>query len=213
VKTLLPILGPVPPPSAKIIPFSQRPSRGPTISNLDEPDRKPVSVAPSSRSSGSSRLRIAPNDGSIAELKFTYEGPGEAVDGEAIRRDVGVKLSLDAGAAVAYVVWRIEPDPMILVATRIEGDRSRGYEPVPPAFTLSLPDIAAGESHVLGASLDRGHIVVRVDGRTVWIGKPAVTSLSLQGPIGVRARNGAFKLSLPGQRDTLPAGRDSKGPF
>ncbi len=161
-------------------------------------------------------------DGDGAALRFTYEGPSdrdEPLEGGEMRRQIGIKLRAHDGCNLVYVMWRIEPEAKLVVSTKrnpgVEHSAecgASGYETLRPAFTVPLPKIVVGEQHELHAAIVDGFLVVRVDGRNVWVGKLDAEALSLSGPIGLRTDNGNFRMALAEKHETIPAAPTSVPP-
>ncbi|MEA2623963.1 MAG: hypothetical protein QOD06_8 [Candidatus Binatota bacterium] len=141
-----------------------------------------------------------------AELRFVYRGPSaEAAplaSGE-LRRQIGLKLRAQDGCNVVYVMWRIEPQSGLVVSMKQNPGKSRhaecgdrGYRNVKPERSARLPEIRAGEPHVLRAAMHADRVEVRADGEVVWAGSLGGGALEFDGPVGVRTDNGEFELSL-----------------
>jgi hypothetical protein len=141
-----------------------------------------------------------------AELGFVYRGPtaetARLASGE-LRRQIGLKLRAQDSCNVVYVMWRIEPSSRLVVSVKQNPGQSRhaecgdrGYRNVKPERSARLPEIRAGEPHVLRAAMHGDRLEVRADGDVVWTGSLGGGALGFDGPVGVRTDNGVFELSL-----------------
>lgn len=161
--------------------------------------------------SDSPKLRaVAPGfRGTTAELRFTYLGPTSSeaalASGER-RRQLGLKLRARDGCNLVYVMWRIAPEPKLVVSVKENpGERSheecgaRGYRNVRPAQARPAPALLPGAQHALRAQLDGVELRVWIDGAPIWTGAVADRPLSFDGPIGLRADNARIEFELWGR--------------
>ena len=156
-------------------------------------------------------VTAAPSD-PRAELRFTYLGPTattRALGSGAIRQQLGLKLRAQDPCNLVYVMWRIEPEPKLVVSIkRNPGQRTsrecgnRGYKNIKPTKTGPLPALAPSSSHVLAAEMVGDALVVKVHDVSVWEGALGADALALSGPIGVRTDNVRIEAQLSG-----PGGR------
>lgn len=142
----------------------------------------------------------------VAELAFTYLGPTKAsskLASGAERRQLGLKLRAADGCNLVYVMWRIDPQPGLVVsikrnpgATTSAECGAHGYRNVRPiAFEpVGRPEI--GKPYVLRAALEGERLEVLVDGRSVWKGDLGPESLTFDGPVGLRTDNARVSFSL-----------------
>ncbi|HEY8079048.1 MAG TPA: hypothetical protein VIF62_33175, partial [Labilithrix sp.] len=127
-----------------------------------------------------------------------------------MRRQIGIKLRAHDGCNLVYVMWRIEPEGKLVVSTKNNPGEDKtaecgasGYETLNPAFSVPLPKVVVGEQHELHAAIVNGFLIVRVDGKNVWIGKLDAEALALSGPIGLRTDNGKFRIALAEKHETM----------
>jgi hypothetical protein len=152
-----------------------------------------------------------------AEVRFTYLGPtatSSMLASGMVFRQIGLKLLAADSCNVLYVMWRLDPDPGLVVMLKRNPGKTlgsecgdQGYRTVRPRASLPLPEMAVGAPHVLRAALVAGELTVRVDGEVVWRGAAPPEAAELQGPVGVRTDNGRFSLDL-----WAPAGATTTGP-
>jgi hypothetical protein len=141
-----------------------------------------------------------------ASLEFTYLGPTalqSKLASGAAREQLGLKLRAQDACNLVYVMWRLRPDPQLVVSVkRNPGLRSsaecgnRGYRNVKPQATAPLAPVLPGSVHELGASLRGTDLEVRADGRTVWSGNLGDDARVLQGPVGIRTDNAHLEFQL-----------------
>lgn len=152
------------------------------------------------------RAEARGRSGDRAELRFTYLGPSATTvalaSGEP-RRQLGVKLRAQDGCNLLYAMWRIAPEPEIVVQLKRNGGQrssracgNGGYRTLPAAFSLAVAPPAPGEARVLRADVEGGRIAVRVDGRLVWEGELPPEAEELSGPVGLRTDNARARLVL-----------------
>jgi hypothetical protein len=145
-------------------------------------------------------------DGDVAELRFVYRGPTEAVaplgSGE-VRRQLGLRLRAPDSCNAVYVMWRIDPRPALVVSVkRNRGQRlhrecgTRGYRTVRPRYAVAPPQLEVGAAHALHAAIDGSALEVRIDGEVVWRGELGADVRDLSGPPGIRTDNAAAELTL-----------------
>jgi hypothetical protein len=150
---------------------------------------------------------VAPGShGDAAELQFTYLGDTEAqvalASGQ-IRRQLGVKLRAADGCNLVYVMWRLDPAPMIEVSTKVNpgahdhGDcGTRGYAKLKAQRSEAPPALVAGAAHTLTAEIVDEILIARVDEQVVWRGALDARARSLQGPVGLRTDNVRLSATL-----------------
>ena len=138
------------------------------------------------------------NRGDAMQLKMIVREATEkrALASGQIRRQVGLKLHAADACNVVYVMWRLDPTPMLEVSTKINlGQRNTrecgtaGYTKVKPIYTAALPELLDGKPHTLRAEIFGDALTVWVDDTVAWGGAlpPAATELS--GPGGLRSDN------------------------
>lgn len=141
-----------------------------------------------------------------AELRFTYLGPTattSALASGAVRRQIGLKLLAADGCNLLYVMWRLDPQPGLVVSLKRNPGQhlslecgNRGYRNVTPRRSAPLPSVAVGVPHRLAAALVDGELTVQADGAPVWSGPVPPETAQLSGPVGIRSDNGRFALDL-----------------
>jgi hypothetical protein len=154
-----------------------------------------------------------------AQLHFTYLGPTDqqvALGSGVVRAQLGLKLRAADPCNLIYVMWRITPEPKLVVQTKSNpGQRTshecgnRGYQTVKGERTTPVPGPRAGESHVLQAQITADRLRASIDGRVVWQGAVAGAG-AFTGPVGMRSDNVRYSFRLnvgPGSplAGTLPA--------
>lgn len=142
----------------------------------------------------------------FAELRFRYLGPSAQTaplaSGEK-RRQIGLKLLAQDGCNLVYAMWRIEPEPGLVVSIKRNPGMSRwrecgarGYRSVKPDERTAIPVLAPGEEHRLTARLEGEQLRIEVDGALAWRGRLGKDAFELEGPVGLRTDNGRFDLAL-----------------
>lgn len=143
-------------------------------------------------------------DGDAAQMVFTYEG--EVADKKALasgeaRRQIGLKLRAENGCNLIYVMWRLDPKPMIVAQTkRNPGAKdhkacgANGYKWVKASEQKPPPALAVGTKYTLRAEIVNEELAVFIDDQPYWRGKLPDTVRDLQGPAGIRSDNLAFDL-------------------
>jgi hypothetical protein len=154
------------------------------------------------------RLRaVAPgSDGDDAELRFTYRGPSaveEALASGLPRRQIGLKLRAADACNLLYVMWRLEPEPKIVVSVKRNPDQrtsrecgNHGYRNLKPRAGNQPPPLTAGTPHTLRATITGKTLRVLADGALAWEAELDDDTLSLRGPAGLRWDNGQFDAYL-----------------
>ena len=159
--------------------------------SVDEPKMR--SVAPGS-------------SGDVGELRFQYRGATEKVAPLAsgqLRRQVGLKLRAQDGCNLVYAMWRIEPEPGIVVQIKHnQGQRvhaecgTRGYRTVSPRRRGQVPVLQPGSEHKLRAEITGQDLTVWADGVIVWEGDLGPEAAAFTGPLGMRSDNVALDVEL-----------------
>lgn len=159
---------------------------------------------------GGMRGVVAGDRSKTAEVAFTYPGPSSSVSplasGE-VRTQVGLKLRAQDSCNLVYVMWRIAPEPGIVVQVKRNAGKSEheqcgngGYAVIDAEETAAPGAIARGESHTLRAELEGRSLRVIADGKLAWRGVLPEVALEFDGPAGVRTDNAQvdFELRVPG---------------
>jgi hypothetical protein len=149
-----------------------------------------------------------------AEIRFTYLGPTtvqSALGSGAVRQQLGLKLRAQDGCNLLYVMWRLTPEPRLVVQTKNNPAQhtssectNHGYRTLKPRLTAALPALSPGQSHELRAQIQGGELVATVDSRTVWRGELGAEART-SGPVGVRSDNVRLKFVLAGAPDSAAA--------
>ncbi|MEJ7602395.1 MAG: hypothetical protein WKG01_31160 [Kofleriaceae bacterium] len=158
------------------------------------------------------------SSGDEAALTFKYAGDTETVRelaGGQARRQIGLKLRARDGCNLIYVMWRLDPKPMLDVSVKINpGKRTHkecgtdGYTKVKPAKGKlpGVPVLAIGDTRTLSARIADGELTVRIDGLISWRGKLPRAAADLDGHVGIRSDNLAFDLvKLEAYDDAMPS--------
>jgi len=151
---------------------------------------------------------VAPGTVNAASMVFTYDGPTPTVaplESGAMREQLGLKLRAQDGCNLLYVMWRLRPVNEIVVSTKNNPGRTtsaqcgaHGYTVLSPMQRGPLPVVTVGSTHALGAAIDHGLLIVRVDGSVVWDGPLTAQALANDGPTGARTDNVAGALEFSG---------------
>ncbi|MDQ3369969.1 MAG: hypothetical protein M3680_31505 [Myxococcota bacterium] len=145
------------------------------------------------------------SEGDAASLTFKFLGDSETVKqlaSGAARRQIGLKLRAENGCNLIYVMWRLDPKPMIDVSVKINPGMkdhkacgAGGYTKVKPASKAPpLPALTPGDTHTLRAAIEGDELSVWVDDAVVWRGSLPAAARELRGPAGLRSDNLAFDL-------------------
>jgi hypothetical protein len=143
-------------------------------------------------------------DGEAAALTFTFQGETaeqkKLASGD-LRRQLGLKLRAENGCNLIYVMWRLDPKPMIYVQTKQNPGAkdhkacgTNGYKKVKPSEQRTPPELKLGEKHTLRAEITDNTLSVFVDDELHWRGTLPDSARSLRGPAGIRSDNLAFDL-------------------
>ena len=143
-------------------------------------------------------------EGDAAAMTFTYHGETATTKKLAsgtVRRQLGLKLRAENGCNLIYVMWRLDPKPMVYVQTkRNPGAKDhkacgpKGYKKVTPVESKDPPELRFGEKHELRAEIENDELRVFIDDTLHWRGKLPEDARSLRGPAGMRSDNLAFDL-------------------
>jgi hypothetical protein len=141
-----------------------------------------------------------------AQLSFIYLGPTatrNALGSGNIRVQFGLKLRAEDPCNLVYVMWRVEPEPELVVSVKSNpGEHSsaecgnHGYRNLKPDSKGSLPALANGAPHRLSAEIHGRTLEVFADGRRVWQGRLDSTAAAFRGPVGVRSDNARLEFTL-----------------
>ena len=148
---------------------------------------------------------VAPGtSGDGAQLDFSYRGDTltsrELASGSA-RRQVGIKLRAQNGCNLVYVMWRLDPKPMLEVSVKSNPGKvthqdcgADGYLKVKATKSWPVPVLADGDRHVLRAAIAGDDLTAWIDDKVAWRGKLPVEARVLAGPSGIRSDNLRFDL-------------------
>jgi hypothetical protein len=149
-----------------------------------------------------------------AELRFTYLGPTETsvpLGSGAVRTQFGLKLRAQDACNLLYVMWRQEPASKLVVSVkRNPGEHTsaactnHGYRNLEPQTSAAIPELQAGDAHVLRAEIQGQELRVLVDDQPVWQGPLDATAATLKGPVGVRSDDAHLTFALVVSPDTVP---------
>ncbi|MGN6103969.1 MAG: hypothetical protein ACTHU0_02595 [Kofleriaceae bacterium] len=142
--------------------------------------------------------------GDAATLRFRFRGGSphhRALASGQSRRQLGLKLRAQDGCNLVYVMWRLDPKPLIEVSIkRNPGKRTHeecgadGYTKLRPARSRPVPALAPGASHTLTAEISGDELLAWIDGRLSWRGPLPAAAREISGPAGLRSDNLAFDL-------------------
>jgi hypothetical protein len=144
------------------------------------------------------------SEGNIGTLTFTFRGDSDKIrelaSGQA-RRQLGLKLRAQNGCNLVYVMWRLDPKPMLEVSVKSNpGKRSHeecganGYTKVKAEKSLPVPELVAGDTHVLRAEILGDELRATIDKHLVWRGTLPASARTLAGPSGFRSDNVTYEL-------------------
>jgi hypothetical protein len=144
------------------------------------------------------------SSGTAATLTFTYRGDSasqRALASGQLRRQLGLKLRAQNGCNLVYVMWRLDPRPMLEVSVKYNpGKRTHqdcgadGYTKIKAAEALAVPGLADGSHHVLRSEISGDELRAWIDDKLVWRGTLPDTARAMSGPSGFRSDNVAFDL-------------------
>lgn len=139
------------------------------------------------------------SQGDAAALTFTFGGDADrarALANGELRRQVGLKLRAQDSCNVVYVMWRLDPRPMLEVSVKANpGKRTHqecgadGYTKIKPALSHPLPPLEVGSTHALRAEIVGDELHAWVDNSLVWSGTLPAEARSISGPAGMRSDN------------------------
>jgi hypothetical protein len=138
--------------------------------------------------------------------RFTYLGPtgGEARLGSGeLRRQFGLKLHAQDACNLVYAMWRIEPEPKLVVSVKSNPGQhtsaecaNRGYRNIKPRRSSPVPLLRSGDAHALRAEMNGEDLRVMVDNAVVWEGSVGPEALAFAGPVGMRSDNARLEIEL-----------------
>lgn len=144
-------------------------------------------------------------DGEAAAVTFTYRGETankkSLASGE-VRRQLGLKLRAENGCNLIYVMWRLDPKPMVYAqlkrnpgAKDHEACGASGYRKLRAAETTPPPPLVPDRRYTLRAEIDEhDELRVYIDDTLHWRGPLPAAVRDLRGPAGLRSDNLAFDL-------------------
>lgn len=142
--------------------------------------------------------------GDGASLELVYRGDTEstrALASGAARRQVGLKLRAQNSCNVVYVMWRLDPKPMLEVSVKVNPGKvthadcgAEGYTKVQPTKSWPVPVLTTGDRHVLRAAISGDDLTAWIDETVAWRGTLPASARALLGPAGIRSDNLAFDL-------------------
>lgn len=142
----------------------------------------------------------------FVEARFTYLGStgNEARLGSGeLRRQFGLKLRAQDACNLVYAMWRIEPEPELVVSVKTNSGQhtsaecgNRGYRNIKPRRSTPIPALHSGDAHALRAELNGAELKVFVDDSIVWEGSVGPEALNFNGPVGIRSDNARLQIEL-----------------
>jgi hypothetical protein len=140
------------------------------------------------------------------EARVTYLGqttPVSRLQSGELREQFGLKLRAQDSCNLIYVMWRIAPQPGLVVSVKrnpgLASSRqcgNAGYRTVKPRRAAPLPALRPGATHRLAAALVGSELRVRIDGAPAWEGDLAPLDLSAESPVGLRSDNARLELEV-----------------
>lgn len=142
--------------------------------------------------------------GDGAALELIYRGATattRALASGADRRQVGLKLRAQNGCNLIYVMWRLDPKPMLEVSVKQNPGKAthaecgaEGYTKIRPTRSWPVPVLAEGDKHVLRAAINGDDLTAWIDEKVAWRGTLPTSARSLVGPAGIRSDNLSFDI-------------------
>ncbi len=142
--------------------------------------------------------------GDAASLTFIYRGETEharALASGQERRQLGLKLRAANGCNLVYVMWRLDPKPMLEVSVKYNPGMAthkecgaNGYTKVKPTERTGVPAMLRGEQHTLRAEIHGDELTAWIDDEFAWRGTLPDTARQITGPAGIRSDNLAFDI-------------------
>ena len=167
----------------------------------------------------SSKMRAVVDQltGNSVALEFTYLGPTKrlmALSSGLSRSQVGIKLFAHDACNLVYVMWRLSPEPGIVVSTKrnigmqqSSSCGNQGYKNIRPLQQAPTPAVAEGTQHRLRVERNGSALFVYADEVLAWQGQLAADlPEDLSGLTGMRSDNGRYILKLSVSQD-VPRGR------
>jgi hypothetical protein len=144
------------------------------------------------------------SSGDAATLTFSFRGDTavtrELASGKP-RRQLGIKLRAQNGCNVVYVMWRLDPKPILDVSIKYNPGAvshkdcgARGYTRVKPDEEARIPVLAIGDQHTLRATIDKSELRAYIDDQLAWRGTLPASAHAMTGPAGLRSDNVTFDL-------------------
>jgi hypothetical protein len=140
------------------------------------------------------------------EARFTYLGAtkdGKPLASGEMRRQFGLKLHAQDACNLVYAMWRIEPEPMLVVSVKSNPGQhtsaecgNRGYQNIKPGHSSPVPLLRPGAPHTLRAEMNGVGLRVFADNNLVWEGSVGSQAASLGGPVGIRSDNAKLEIEL-----------------
>ena len=151
--------------------------------------------------------------GEAARVDFVYQGRsrGErALASGQVRRQIGLKLRAADGCNLVYVMWRLDPRPIVEAAVKVNpGARThaecgaRGYTKLRPTTYDGAADPVIGQRYALSAQIAGDELSAWIDDRLVWQGALPSQIRYMAGPSGLRSDNVSYGIIAFG----APAGK------
>lgn len=145
------------------------------------------------------RAVLPRSNGDFGRLAFHYHGETSAFSAlrsGARRRQLGLKLRARDACNLIYVMWRLEPQPKLVVSFKNNPNASTsrecgndGYSNLRPREGGDLPALLPDTDHTLDADIVGNELIVRADSTVVWRGELPSPALALSGPTGFRSDN------------------------
>jgi hypothetical protein len=150
------------------------------------------------------RAVVKGSSGDAASLTFKFHGDSDTIrelaSGQA-RRQLGLKLRAENGCNLVYVMWRLDPKPMLEVSVkRNPGMKTHkqcgasGYTKIRGEKALAVPALDKGSTHTLRAEIANHVLAAWIDDQLVWRGDLPDSVHDLRGPAGLRSDNVAYDL-------------------
>jgi hypothetical protein len=153
------------------------------------------------------RAYVNATSSQIVEARFTYLGPTSKdipLGSGEMRRQFGLKLRAADACNLVYAMWRIEPQPKLVVSVKSNPGQhtsnecgNRGYTNIKARRGGLVPMLRPGDPpHALRAEMNGDQLRVFVDNLQVWEGSVGAAASAMQGPVGIRSDNARLQLEL-----------------
>ena len=139
--------------------------------------------------------------GEAVAINFVYRGRSQqtrALASGQVRRQIGLKLRAANGCNLVYVMWRLDPKPMLEMSIKHNPGARTHAECGAQGYTklghAAAPALRSGDQHSMQAAITGDDLLVWIDGQLAWQGTLPAEARSFSGPSGFRSDNLAYDL-------------------